>query len=985
MIRSLGDFMPVATWNISSGVFEPGAAPSLESRADYIGECIANSGAELVALQECPLPRTADELSFVRRIKSKANLSYSEVRTLSESHLLPDADMGLAILSRFPLSNITFGLFDIPEMAIAKSPNPEAKLHRKGYLAADVILPIGAIRCITAHLPPFRWLEEEPGANCFEAMWRDLDRAIAGPEMAVVALLDCNLPNPLDYLRECRNRRLTQCVHRPTRPTGELHDHIILSPDQFQVLVGVQPTRSDHSLVTARLAARSRGAPSRRAKFGVDRATLILHLSDLHFGPGTAEDVDWKEYVPLATRETRRDILTQYLRSLPEPPDFVIVSGDLTIAGREEGLQEFRETILELCEAGHLPGPNHILVVPGNHDLSRVKHGDLVLMEARWANFRKNVSDFARPLLSFDLQTESETIVDVRRALALQNEAVEQEGTSAERISFASLPFILDRNRGILIYGFNSASVSGSQLDLTYNVSSSLQKLLGKGVPPDSDLARLAAELDNERWIDPARIDPVELRLFKVIIGELQKQVPGFDKFIKLAVLHHHVSPVIPEEVTKFEALTNAGRFKSELAGAGFEVILHGHKHWPSIEVELGAGRNRSQIIVSGGTIGGGASLGTEPGFYWLRFPPDRRSLEASFVPLQALGSPATGIENALVAPKSFPLGVSHASYASLNRVPLAPLLSRSERSLLANVRNAPGADGEGLFGWSHALSEGRVSVVATAYGVLCLDLIGSKSQVAQEAVRRAIATLLKLQNADGGWSASSQSNVSYPEPTAFVIDALATCADLELGPYIDTLEEIASQDAVLWRSTYCVCKIAQTLRRRRPQSALLNRCVNILRDGALRDHEGRICAWPKCLPDSEASQDHPTEPSVLHTAHALLALTLSDASAEDDELDVAADWLTGRVWVDTSEDINRKLPNAKFDKLVVKHFTAPWALMATIQCAKDPPTDRLIAEVKKILHAHDDGLWDWGDTKRPIWATHDALKALTLYALANL
>jgi 3',5'-cyclic AMP phosphodiesterase CpdA len=69
---------------------------------------------------------------------------------------------------------------------------------------------------------------------------------------------------------------------------------------------------------------------------------LILHLSDIHLGRAALEDVadDYKdEFVPLDERIRRQGILYCTLEDLPRtldaPLDAVIVSGDITIAGKD--------------------------------------------------------------------------------------------------------------------------------------------------------------------------------------------------------------------------------------------------------------------------------------------------------------------------------------------------------------------------------------------------------------------------------------------------------------------------------------------------------------------------------------------------------------------------------------------------------------------------------------------------------------------------
>ena len=65
----------------------------------------------------------------------------------------------------------------------------------------------------------------------------------------------------------------------------------------------------------------------------------IVHLSDLHLGSESARFVDQK--VRINSNAVRyADIAFDALENWPEklPPDVVVVSGDSTIRGREDGL-----------------------------------------------------------------------------------------------------------------------------------------------------------------------------------------------------------------------------------------------------------------------------------------------------------------------------------------------------------------------------------------------------------------------------------------------------------------------------------------------------------------------------------------------------------------------------------------------------------------------------------------------------------------------
>ena len=104
----------------------------------------------------------------------------------------------------------------------------------------------------------------------------------------------------------------------------------------------------------------------------------LLHLSDLHLASAQAAgDVtgDYKVDVVLPhERQRRTGAIKESLGSLGSalPPsgtalDAVVITGDVTVRGRQDGIDLLPEVLAELGDA--LPSPDRILVVPGNHDV----------------------------------------------------------------------------------------------------------------------------------------------------------------------------------------------------------------------------------------------------------------------------------------------------------------------------------------------------------------------------------------------------------------------------------------------------------------------------------------------------------------------------------------------------------------------------------------------------------------------------------------
>src|SRR5262249_11416869 len=121
-------------------------------------------------------------------------------------------------------------------------------------------------------------------------------------------------------------------------------------------------------------------------------------LSDLHFGPGAQTDVDWKVFLDRAERFSRRERAADFIGQLPRRPDFVIVSGDITIGCSPDGFSEFIAFAEDLIQRGRLPTPDRFVVVPGNHDVKREAPFARLDDRQRWSSFRDTMGTrFVRP------------------------------------------------------------------------------------------------------------------------------------------------------------------------------------------------------------------------------------------------------------------------------------------------------------------------------------------------------------------------------------------------------------------------------------------------------------------------------------------------------------------------------------------------------------------------------------------------------------
>jgi len=246
-----------------------------------------------------------------------------------------------------------------------------------------------------------------------------------------------------------------------------------------------------------------------------NNSTTILHLSDLHFGEGSVEDVDWKNYIELAERETRQNRLEKFIKALPSVPHFVIISGDICIGGREDGFKKFSKFFKDLIHSKKLPGRNNIIIVPGNHDVNRnYSKEDL---KTRFDLFHKYIGkDYIRPWLKY--HDNKDIINELKKRLNSPDVCPEvlggirQDEDTPDTVY--SLPFKLDLNRGVFIYAFNSAAISGSRIEISKDVKEAINFLKTRNDSNQAEIDKVLNCLDEQLQIDPARIEAEERDIF---------------------------------------------------------------------------------------------------------------------------------------------------------------------------------------------------------------------------------------------------------------------------------------------------------------------------------------------------------------------------------------------------------------------------------------------------------------------------------------
>ncbi|WP_437680873.1 metallophosphoesterase [Sorangium sp. So ce131] len=286
----------------------------------------------------------------------------------------------------------------------------------------------------------------------------------------------------------------------------------------------------------------------------------IHHVSDLHFGPKSAERIDAKERGEhgeiIKKGLGRARVCDHYLGHVAalaaagRAPHLLVISGDVAEWADDAQYADARAWLSELSGllADHprlRPDEPHVLLVGGNHDVDwrQASAPAEAGLRARHLPFARAFDDHprcARPRLDEPPET---------RALAV-----------------ARYPDL-----GVEFALLGSAEFGGQiEADPVRDELLALIGRLRRDAMAEPDAERAAVLRDHVARIDPGLVHDADLQR----VRKAQWLAP-----IRIAVLHHPVSPLPSTEVARFGGLINAGEVKDVLAHKRFCLVLHGHGH----------------------------------------------------------------------------------------------------------------------------------------------------------------------------------------------------------------------------------------------------------------------------------------------------------------------------------------------------------------------------------------------------------------------
>jgi endonuclease/exonuclease/phosphatase family metal-dependent hydrolase len=247
-----------ATWNIGGAIL--GESHQINGVPDlrYVASVISERSPGVVCLQETHefvdgRPGQAAELAEM------CGYPYFASRSVSDSHLVEGAFLGLSILSRAPIEKLAFRFAPNPALS-AVGPNGKLwRLHDKGHLVARMITEAGRVSVINGHFFPLHHFGASASDPSFSSVWRALSQDLLRLDadgVPVVGLFDLNYGSVEDVLGEVLTAEAFSAAFEPGDMT-ELRspgDQVLFNARARLLDRTVVPTLSDHAYCEVELA-----------------------------------------------------------------------------------------------------------------------------------------------------------------------------------------------------------------------------------------------------------------------------------------------------------------------------------------------------------------------------------------------------------------------------------------------------------------------------------------------------------------------------------------------------------------------------------------------------------------------------------------------------------------------------------------------------------------------------------------------------------
>lgn len=247
--------LKIASYNISGGFFQDDDSKDYldKNKADKIdysllNEIIKNINEEnidIICFQEII---TTESIKYIKQIIDNTNLKYEEHFELSPCHVVKDTECGIAILSKYPISEIKKELFTNPMLSKTTSSGNNYYSFDKGYLMVNININNNTIKILTHHGFPYRRFNTTPEEH--KNVFEEFDNIIKNINPDVVTG-DFNAERFIDMM-PYTNENYIKTVNAITKTDGMKFDDILIKEGEKYNSYIIK-SLSDHFLLVSEI------------------------------------------------------------------------------------------------------------------------------------------------------------------------------------------------------------------------------------------------------------------------------------------------------------------------------------------------------------------------------------------------------------------------------------------------------------------------------------------------------------------------------------------------------------------------------------------------------------------------------------------------------------------------------------------------------------------------------------------------------------
>lgn len=230
----MNKLLTTLTWNIGAAkLLTPDADATLMASyqrdgIEEIADKIKNINADIVALQEVERKDGYDQAEIIAK---RAGYDYYFHDSTSDSHIDTDCKLGHAILSKYPISNHKFGLFENPNITITWEDGSKATSFDKGFSTCTITINDTDLLVATLHLIPFSRFAIELDSDQAQQILSNVSSSLKFDTNNLLIMGDFNIND--SRLRAhlptwFEDYRLSEVIiDNPTTPKGRHYDHVL--------------------------------------------------------------------------------------------------------------------------------------------------------------------------------------------------------------------------------------------------------------------------------------------------------------------------------------------------------------------------------------------------------------------------------------------------------------------------------------------------------------------------------------------------------------------------------------------------------------------------------------------------------------------------------------------------------------------------------------------------------------------------------------